>query len=288
MRLLHHVSKYLQDVANEIECSVEDVNSGNADLIAPGFSELHASGLYIQSLNLLAGKPAATPTGARLSRNCCAEHQVLDAEIPLTHQRLKFTMLCEAMTDICFDLSRTYQMAKTHYCPPDYSLEDAVDDVLFMQLPEPLQSILVLNQMYNRSCLLDLPFPGLTDRPNLAVWLFDDRATKWRASLQALAQKLRPSFSAILFLHGRKATLMLDDGFCELFHKGDKCLDLLVLHILCLEHGGVEALIRRTNRSGGLHDFIDAFQDIRCSVLTSYRDMFITRIMYLREHYVFL
>ena len=118
-----------------------------------------------------------------------------------------------------------------------------------MQMPEPLQRIFALKDVYNRTCLLDLPFPGLTDRPNLAVWLFDDRATKWRASVQALVQQLCPSSRAMVYLQGHIATQILHNGFCELLHKRDTLLDVLVLHILCLEHGGVEALMRWTDTS---------------------------------------
>ena len=50
IRLLQRIGEYLQDVAKEIERSIEDIDRGEADQITLGPFELHASGLYTQIL----------------------------------------------------------------------------------------------------------------------------------------------------------------------------------------------------------------------------------------------
>ena len=109
----------------------------------------------------------------------------------------------------------------------------------------------------------------------MAVWLSKDRAARWRAALQTISKKLRPSPSAILYLHGVMARQMLDMGFYEVFVTRDSFSDMLVLNILCLERGGVEAFMRWTSTSDGLNEFIEDFQDVRSSVLMGHREMLV-------------
>ena len=71
------------------------------------------------------------------------------------------------------------------------------------------------------------------------------------------------------------ARQMLDIGFYEVFVTRDCFSDMLVLNILCLERGGVEAFMRWTSTSDGLNEFIEDFQDVRSSVLMGHREMLV-------------
>ena len=68
---------------------------------------------------------------------------------------------------------------------------------------------------------------------------------------------------------------MLDIGFYEVFVRRDFFSDMLILNILCLERGGVEAFMRWTSTSDGLTEFIEDFQDVRISVLMCHREMLV-------------
>ena len=84
-------------------------------------------------------------------------------------------------------------------------------------LPEPVKGVLELNGVYNTSSFLDLLFTSSGNASDTAVWLSENRAARWRAALHILSKKLRPSSSAILYLHGVVARQMLDIGFDEMF-----------------------------------------------------------------------
>lgn len=71
------------------------------------------------------------------------------------------------------------------------------------------------------------------------------------------------------------ARQMLDIGFYEVFVTRDFFSDMLILNILCLERGGVEAFMRWTSTSDGLNEFIEDFQDVRISVLMCHREMLV-------------
>ena len=101
-------------------------------------------------------------------------------------------------------------------------------------------SIYHVVSLYSTSCFLDLKTIGSADEPDMAVWLSEDRAARWRAALLIVSKKLSPSPSAILYLHGVMAGQMLDTGFSEVFVTRDSFSDMLVLSILCLERGGVD------------------------------------------------
>ena len=124
---------------------------------------------------------------------------------------------------------------------------------------------------------MDLLFTSSSNAPDTAVWLSENRAARWRAALHILSKKLRPSPSAILYLHGVVARRMLDIGFYEVFVTRDSFSDMLVLNILCLERGGVEAFMRWTSTSHGLCEFIENFQDLRLSILMAHREMLVRR-----------
>ena len=142
-------------------------------------------------------------------------------------------------------------------------------------LPEPVKGVLELNSVYNTSCFMDLLFTSSSNAPDTAVWLSENRAARWRAALHILSKKLRPSPSAILYLHGVVARRMLDIGFYEVFVTRDSFSDMLILNILCLERGGVEAFMRWTSTTDGLNEFIKDFQDVRISVLMCHREMLV-------------
>ena len=103
----------------------------------------------------------------------------------------------------------------------------------------------------------------------------EDRAARWRAALHILSKKLRPSPSAILYLHGVMARQMLDIGFREVLVTRDCFSDMLVLNILCLERGGVEAFMRWTCTADGLSKFTEEFEDVRMSILMAHREMLV-------------
>ena len=142
-------------------------------------------------------------------------------------------------------------------------------------LPEPLKGFLELNSVYNTSCFQDLPFASSSNAPDAAVWLSENHAARWRATLHILSKKLHPSPSAIMYLNGVVARRMLDVGFYEVFVRRDSFSDMLILNILCLERGGVEAFMRWTSTTEGLNEFIKDFQDVRISALMCHREMLI-------------
>ena len=57
----------------------------------------------------------------------------------------------------------------------------------------------------------------------------------------------------------------------------DSFSDILVLNLLCLERGGVEAFMRWTSTSDGLGECIGDFQDLRSSILMGHREMLVHR-----------
>ena len=278
IRLLQRIGEYLQDVAKEIERSIEDIDRGEADQITLGPFELHASGLYTQILHLLAEGPLAGLTKAFLGGNSQAKlAKVLSAERSLLHRQLRDTLLLETMSMICFELSIRYCEALARRYTGSDGFSSVTSAEYVRALPEPLKGVLELSKVYNTSCFLDLQFPGSADEPDMAAWLSKDRAARWRATLHILSTKLRPSPSAILYLHGIMARQMLDIGFSEMFFRRDSFSDILVLNILCLERGGVEAFMRWTSTSDGLGECIGDFQDLRSSILMGHREMLVHR-----------
>ena len=274
--LFQRIEEYLEDVTQEIERSIEDIDSGETDQITLGLFELHASGLHTQILHLLAEGPVAALTKALLGSSKKAKFaKVMSAERPLLHRQLRDTMLLETMSMCCFELPRRYCAAVARKCPDSGGMSsDALAENMHT-LPEPVKGVLEFSKVYNTSCFLDLQFPGLADELDMAVWLSEDRAARWRAALHILSKKLRPSLSAILYLHGIIAGQMLDTGFYEVFARRDSLSDMLVLNVLCLERGGIEGFMRWTSTFDGLCECIENFQDLRSSIITSHRELLV-------------
>ena len=176
---------------------------------------------------------------------------------------------------ICFELPRRYCAALARrFSGGDWFSSAAIAEHV-RTLPEPLKGVLELIRVYNTSCFLDLKPPGSADEPDMAVWLSEDRAARWRAALRILSKKLSPSPSAILYLHGIMAGQMLDTGLSEMLVTRDSFSDMLVLNILCLERGGVDSFMRWISTSGGLGEFIEEFAGLRGSILMSHREMLV-------------
>ena len=276
IRLLQRIGEYLEDVAEEIERSIEDIDSGEADQITLGPFELHASGLYTQIIHLLAEGPLAGLTKAFLGGNSQAKlAKVLSAERPLLHRQLRDTLLLETMSMICFELSIRYCEALARRYTGSDGFSSVTSAEYVRTLPEPLKGVLELGRVYNTSCFLDLKPPGSADELDMTVWLSEDRAARWRAALRIVSEKLSPSPSAILYLHGVMARQMLDTGFSEVLSTRDSFSDMLVLNILCLDHGGVDSFMRWISTSGGLGEFIEEFAGLRGSILMSHREMLV-------------
>mgnify|MGYP003323712470 CR=1 FL=1 len=71
------------------------------------------------------------------------------------------------------------------------------------------------------------------------------------------------------------ARQMLNMGFYEVFVRRDSFSDMLVLNMLCLERGGVEAFMRWACTADGLSEFIQDFRDVRSSILMAHREMLV-------------
>ena len=271
VHLLQNIGEYLQGVAQEIDASIEIIESGEVDQITLGPLDVHTSGLYTQILHLLAEGPVAELTKASLDRSNHSKFaRVMSAERPLLHRQLRDTTLFATMAMIFLELPSQYCAALSRKCP-----DGCAEYVCTRTLPEPVKDVLELASVYNTSCFLDLKFPDSGNAPDTAVSLSENRAARWRAALHILSKKLRPSPSAMLYLHGVMARQMLDIGFYEVFVTRDFFSDMLILNILCLERGGVEAFMRWTSTSDGLNEFIEDFQDVRISVLMCHREMLV-------------
>ena len=263
-------------MAQEIERSIFDIESGEVDQITLGPLDVHTSGLYTQILHLLAEEPVAELTKASLDRSSHSKlARVMSAERPLLHRQLRDTMLLETMEMICFALPSRYCAALAQKCADGDGFSFVASAEYVCTLPEPLKGLVELNSAYNTSSFQDLLFTSSSNAPDKAVWLSENRTTRWRAALHILSKKLRPSPSAILYLHGVVARQMLDIGFYEVFVTRDSFSDMLILNILCLQRGGVEAFMRWTSTTDGLNEFIEDFQDVRTSVLMCHREMLV-------------
>ena len=199
----------------------------------------------------------------------------MSAERPLLHRQLRDSMLLEAMEMISFELPSRYCVALAQKCAGGDGFSSVACAEYMCTLPEPLKGFLELNSVYNTSCFQDLPFASSSNAPDAAVWLSENHAARWRATLHILSKKLRPSPSAIVYLNGVVARRMLDVGFYEVFVRRDSFSDMLILNILCLERGGVEAFMRWTSTTDGLNEFIKDFQYVRISALMCQREMLI-------------
>ena len=176
---------------------------------------------------------------------------------------------------ICFELPSRYCAALARGFPGGNLCFSAAIAEHVRTLPEPLKGVLELGRVYNASCFLDLKPPGSADELDMTVWLSEDRAARWRAALRIVSEKLSPVPSAILYLHGVMARQMLDTGFSEVLSTRDSFSDMLVLNILCLDHGGVDSFMRWISTSGGLGEFIEEFAGLRGSILMSHREMLV-------------
>ena len=145
LRLLQRIGEYLEGVAQEMERTIEDIYSGEADQITLGLFELHSSGLLTQILYLLSQGPVAALTQASLGRSRQAKlDKVLSAEKPLLHHQLRDTMLLETMSMICFELPRRYCVALARRFPGGNSFSSAAIAERVRTLPEPLKGVLEL------------------------------------------------------------------------------------------------------------------------------------------------
>ena len=68
---------------------------------------------------------------------------------------------------------------------------------------------------------------------------------------------------------------MLNMGFYEVFVRRDSFSDMLVLNMLCLERGGVEAFMQWACTADGLSEFIQDFRDVQSSILMAHREMLV-------------
>ena len=215
-------------------------------------------------------------TKASLDRSSHSKFaRVMSAERPLLHRQLRDTMLLETMEMIFFELPSRYCAALARKCAGGDGFSSVACAEYVCTLPEPVKGVLELNSVYNTSSFQDLQLLDLDNAPDTTGWLSENHAARWRAALDILSKKLRPSPSVILCLHGLLAREMLDIGFHKVFLTIDSISDMLILNILCLERGGVEAFMHWTSTTDGLNEFIKAFQNVRTSVLMCHREMLV-------------
>lgn len=185
----------------------------------------------------------------------------LSADESLLDPQLRDQDWFEPLSSLFFSTSLRYVSAVARCQSMSASAEPAI---------EPARYVLGLCALYNRSGLLDLKFPEDMDER-----FSKEDVVRWRAALSDLCSQLRPTFSAVLYLHGIVARMVLDHGFQQFLMTREVFSDLLVLNTLALNAGGAHAFLYRLRSAEGVTKFVKEYVDARITIQMTLREMFV-------------